>query len=188
MRGHLSLEFVCLVDERFQFVKTVLSSADRIAFRQDPAGRASLDHIGAVLDLITHGGANLFRAVGDPVDRTKLHDAGAKTIFVAVSAGDSNCMTSSFDARPGRPAFVDGFAQGHVVEASGSADVPHAGEAGHQSVARIAHAQDPRERFIVFDRGHVAFGIAEHAPDQVRVRIDESGQQRHVAKIDDLCA
>src|SRR5229473_7670452 len=124
MRGDFSLKLICLVDERFQLFKTVLSCADRVAFRQHTAGRTSLDHIGAVFDLQAHRLANLLRSVGDAINGPKLQESRSKTVLVTVAARNSDSVTGSFHARPGRPAFIDGFAQGHVVEASRGADVP----------------------------------------------------------------
>ncbi len=51
----------------------------------------------------------------------------------------------------------------------------------------MQHAENRAERVIVFDRGRIAIGIAEHPADQMRVRVNEAGQQSYVAQIDHLC-
>src|SRR5258706_16167784 len=44
--------------------------------------------------------------------------------------------------------------------------------------------EDRAEGLIVPGRGHVAFRIAEHPPDEVRVCVNETGQERDVPEID----
>jgi hypothetical protein len=136
--------------------------------------------------LQAHGLANLFRSIGDAVQSILLRDAGTKSVLIAVTAGDANRVTGRLHARSDDPAFIDGFAQSHVGEISLRADVADAGEAGQQSVARMQHAENCPERVIVAHDGRVAFGIAQDATHQVRVGIDESRQQSHVAEIDRL--
>ena len=48
----------------------------------------------------------------------------------------------------------------------------------------LRDAEDRAERVDVADGGVVAGRIAERAADDVRVRVDEAGQQRRVAEID----
>jgi len=48
-RGDLHAEHVGLVDQRLHPGKVVLLAADRVGLRQHAAGRAELDHLGAVL-------------------------------------------------------------------------------------------------------------------------------------------
>src|SRR5213079_3138101 len=82
--------------------------------------------------------------------------------------------------------LIDRFAQRHVIKSTRGADVAHAGEARHQSIARVHHAEDGAERIVISDWSYVAFGIAEHAAKQMCVRIDEAGKQSYVAKIYDF--
>ena len=103
-----------------------------------------------------------------------------------MAAGDANRVTGCFDPWANRPAFIDRFAQRHVVKAARGANVAHAREARHQSVARVHHAEDRAERIVISDRGHVAFRITEHAANQMRMRIDEAGKQSYIAKIYDF--
>src|SRR5438477_10614392 len=103
-----------------------------------------------------------------------------------MTAGDADGVTGALHAWANRPSFIDRFAQRHVVKAARGADVAHAGEARHQSVARVHHAEDGAERIVISNQSHVAFGVTKHAADQVRVRIDEAGKQSYLAKIYDF--
>jgi len=76
--------------------------------------------------------------------------------------------------------------QSHIVELARSTDIAHARKPCHQSLTRIPHAQDRRKRLKISHAGIVARGITQHATDQVCVRIDETRQESHVAKIDYL--
>src|SRR5712692_5046186 len=98
MRCDFAFELVGFLDQRFQFFKAVLSSSDCVALREHAAGGASLDDVRAILDLQTNGQANLFRAVGDAVDRRKLSDAGPKAILITVAAADADCVACCFHA------------------------------------------------------------------------------------------
>ena len=140
MRGDFAIQLVGFIDQRFQFFKTVLRCADCVAFGKHAAGRASLDHVSAVLDLLAHGETNLFRPIGHSVQRRLFRDARTKSILVTMASGDADRVAGRFHARTDRPAFVDRFAQSHVVEAARSAHVADAREPGHQSVARMQHA------------------------------------------------
>src|ERR1700694_2255542 len=131
MRGNFAVQFIRFLNQGPQLFKAVLSSADGVALRQHTAGRAGFDYVGAVFDLITHGGTNLFRTIGNAVDGTKLQDARPESVLVTVTTGDSNRVAGSFHARPNYPALIDRFAQSHIVKTSRSADVAYAGEPGH---------------------------------------------------------
>ena len=42
-------------------------------------------------------------------------------------------------------------------------------------LARVQDTKNRTEGIVVSDRGHVAFRIAEHATNQMRVRVNETG-------------
>ena len=52
----------------------------------------------------------------------------------------------------------------------------------------VGHAEDRAERLVVAHRGVGRLRVAELAADDVRVRVDESGQERRVAEVDDARA
>ena len=58
------------------------------------------------------------------------------------------------------------------------------GEARHQRVARVRDAEDRAVGVVVLDNGEIGHRVAERAADDVRVRVDEPGQQRRVAEVD----
>ena len=88
---------------------------------------------------------------------------------------------------PGTTTVVDRLAQRHVVEV-GRADVANARESGEQRLARVRDADERRVARDSLATAIVAERIGERAPDDVRVRVDEAGQQRRVAEVDRLRA
>ena len=71
----------------FHFLERVLRSVRIIAFRQNAASGANLDHVRAVLDHFANFGARSPRTVSDTFgDVVKF---GRKQVVVAVAAGDA---------------------------------------------------------------------------------------------------
>ena len=85
------------------------------SFRKNAGGGARLDHVGAVLDLITHGRAHLVWTISDACFDSRIEHCRAKTVVVTVSTA----YLSEFrrdDSRTFGPAFVDRFAQSEVIK------------------------------------------------------------------------
>src|SRR5262249_35754393 len=84
---------VGFVDQRVELGLRELRGVDVVGEGKNAAGRAGLDHIGAVLDIEAHGGAHSVGAVGDSVrdSRFAAEDlVGVAGIVVAMAAGGSD--------------------------------------------------------------------------------------------------
>ena len=93
-------------------------------------------------------------------------------------------VAADAQARAGNQALIDGVAHGGVGGARAlGTHVALGGEAGHQVVARGQRGEDGalRHRFL---NGLQIFRAGMQ--EQVHVRVDQAGQQRGVAEIDDL--
>src|SRR2546423_12285408 len=167
MRSHFALQLVRLINQRLQLFKRVLRRADRVTFRQNSASRTRLYGISAIFDLIADRRANLFWPIGNALLNPGIEQSRPKAVFVAVSTTNTDCMTRAHHPWSRSPTLVDRFAQRHVVETSGSADIPHAREAGHQSRSRMFHTQNRSKGFEVSHRRVVARRIAENAADHM---------------------
>src|SRR5262249_7983973 len=110
VRGHFPFQLVCLIDQRLQLFVGVLSCADSIALRQHAAGSTRLDHVCAVLDLVTDSGANLLWSIRDAFFDSRIEKSGAKTILITMSATHADGVTCAHHSWSRRPAFVNGFA------------------------------------------------------------------------------
>ena len=118
-----------------------------------------------------------------PVLKSPSCEAGLEAVLVAVAAGDADRVPGVLHARALHESIIDRFAQRHVVEVR-RADVADRRESGHQRLLGVGDAEDRAERIKVAHGRVVAGRIAERAADDVRVRVDEAGQQRRVAELD----
>src|SRR5690606_36068736 len=186
VRGDLALGHLGRVHDRPNLFRIDLQDADRIAGREHAAGRADLDDVGAVLDLVPDGGDRLVDAVGDALlDAAVRVAVRAVAVGVAVSAGDAEGEAGRDDAWAGHEAVVDRVAQRDVGPLVG-ADVAHGGEPGEQRDARVLDADDrgvagPLVQPVV---AVAAAGIAV----QVGVRVDETGHHGVPGQVDHLGA
>ena len=98
-----------------------------------------------------------------------------------MAAGDAQRRAAHQHVRPRHLARVDGVAQIHIHIAAG-AHVAHRSESGHQRGTGIHHAIDG---LFGVGRGQLAIGIEVGIHGQVRVHIDQAGQNGHAAQIDD---
>ena len=105
-----------------------------------------------------------------------------------VGAGRGERRAHDFQARPGNDTFVDRVAQRHVVVARAFGfEVAHRREAVLEPDLERPHgADDPVRRvlledlLVVFDGGGIAL------QEDVRVGVDEAGEQHPVAEVDDV--
>ena len=116
-------------------------------------------------------------------------DAGAKTILgIAVAAGGTECVHGDQHARAGDIAIANGVAQANVEEVAG-ADVTDGGEACHQGDACVDAGVESLlgDSFLQGVEASllVVVGIGK---GEMRVGINEAGEQRGIAKFDDLRA
>ena len=100
-------------------------------------------------------------------------------VVVAVSAGDAERRAADEHARAGDVAGVDRVAQGHVGEAVG-ADVADGGESGEQSEAGVFRADQGLAR----DGNGQRIVAKARFHGQVRVRVDQAGQDGGVRQFD----
>src|SRR5687768_10603940 len=89
VRGHLAFVLSSFIDQGFHFFKAILRRTDRSDFGQDAASRTGLDHAGAVLNLVTNGGANFVRTVGYSFFDPRIQQPRTKSIIVAMATGDA---------------------------------------------------------------------------------------------------
>src|SRR5262249_42865147 len=85
------------------------------------------------------------------------------------------------------PTFVDRFSKRHVVEIW-SSNVADARKSGEQQIFRVPCSKDGTERIVIFYDRVVPFRISKDPPDDMSMGVDKTGQQGHVAEIDDPCA
>ena len=185
--GGLAAEGVSFGDQGVEFGLGELRRIDVVGEREHAAGGAGLDHVGAVFDVVAHGQAGLVRAVDDAVGDAGFaaEDVGREAGGgVAVPAGGADGVDGDQHARAGNLAGGDGVAQADIDEIARS-HIADRREAGHQGAA---HDIDGIQRALrdVFLEG-VQFLDAVVAlvwVGEVRVRIDEAGQEGGVAEID----
>ena len=157
-----------------------LPSRDRVA-----AGLVDLDEVGAFLELLADHGDEFVGVVGvGGVGENVLLGIVADGVFVAAENVDG--VAADAQARAGNQAVIDGVAHGGVGRARAfGAHVALGGEAGHQIVAGGERGEDGALRDGFLD-GLQVFGAGMQ--EQMHVGVDQAGQQRGVAEIDDLRA
>ena len=190
VRGGAPAEPMRLVDQRVHLRLRELRRPHIVGQRQDAAGRAHLDDVGAVLHLKADRVAELIRAAGDAVGDPRLRPEPLKRIpgVVAMAAARAKRVNRDEHARTERHAARDRIAQADV-DVVGRPDVAHRREAGEQrppcelggAKGRFGNrAPQPRDR--------VRIPVVRRFVGDMGVRVDEAGEQRDVAKVDDLRA
>jgi hypothetical protein len=168
------------LDDRHHFGRRELLRPHRPLERQDSSGRADLDHLGAMLDLVAHRLEALVDAVGDPRRGPTLQDPRLEARRVHVAAGDAERVAARDDPRSRHEALVDRLHQRHVGEALGS-EIAHRGEAGVQGQARVARTAQRRVRDGLLGlQVEVPLEIA----GQVHVAVDQAWEQRHAGQLE----
>ena len=146
-------------------------------FGKHAAGGANLDHISAVFndlaDFVLHAFHAVRRAIGFGVPFVR------QQVLVAVASGDRERRAAGVDTRARNHAFIDGVAQRDIGIAAG-AYIAHRGESGFQRDARILGAD---ERFFG-NRDSQLLVAKVRIESEMRVGINQSGQQRSVGQID----
>jgi hypothetical protein len=140
---------VRLVDDRLHLVIGELLGADRVAVREDPAGGADLDDLGAIFVEPADLGPSLLGAVDD-VDLLAVV-GGRKLALVAMAAGGADRIAGGDDPRPLDPAAVDRLAEADVLEAVG-ADVADRGEAGAQRLLPALATPTAPQKLSVYSK------------------------------------
>src|SRR5687768_15161372 len=92
-------------------------------------------------------------------------------------------MPRRLHAWTGHVSLVDRLSQRDVVEVA-AADVTDRCEAGHEGLLGVGDAEDCAEAVEVAHAGVVGAWVTQRATDNVRMCIDESGQQCSVAQVD----
>ena len=181
---------MCLVDDREQLLGGVLASAGGARVRHDAAGRADLDHAGAVLDLVAHGLAHLGHTVGDALfDRQRQDVRGERLEHrrIEVPAGGADGVTGRDDPGPVDPAHVDRLHQRDVEQDASrlheEAEVAHGREPGPQRPLAVGHRAQGSERGILL-HGDQRAGVVRPAHEQVDLHVHQSGEHRDIAQVD----
>ena len=146
-----------------------------------------LDPVGAVIELLSRG----FAGFHGPVDDLRAfgHVEFGSVAFEVVPAGGGDCAGGAEETRAGDGAFGDGFADFYVAVARAFGfDVAQRGEALVESAA----AGEGGARGAECDSGFEDVGVVAtfggvFAPEEdVRVGVDESGEDCGVGEIDDV--
>ena len=112
--GGLAAQRVRLIHQRVQLGLGQLRRIDIVGERENAAGGAGLDHVGAILDVESHRLARLVGAVDYALLNAGLPPEDAEreaAPSVAVSAGSAQGVNGYQHARPGDHARIDGVAQ-----------------------------------------------------------------------------
>ena len=183
---------VRLVDDGPQFLVRIVLRACLSGQRHHAARNADLDQLGAVLDLITHGLADLVDSVGDAFLDRQLERAGherGEHRRIEMSAGRRDRMSRRDDPGAVDPAGVDGLAERHVQQVPAGldeqAEVAHRREAGPQRTAGIAHRTQHAGRRVVLHLGQAGV-LPAPTHQQVDFHVHQPGQQDRVAEVDDV--
>ena len=147
------------------------------------AGLVDLDEVGALLHLLAHDRDDLLGVVG--VVGVRQHVLrGIEVIGVLVAAQNVDGVAADAQPRPGNQSLIDGVADRRVGGAG--AFGPHValgGEAGHQVSLGGQCREDRALRHGLLHRLQI---LRAGMQEQMHVRVDQAGHQRHVAEIDDL--
>ena len=165
----------------FDFFIGILLPAGLDPFRENRARRHDLDEVRAIFEIGPDRFRDFFRTVREIFDQRRIEIDG-KLFRVARAAGGGNVIPGHEQTRPRHRAFIDGIAQIDIDVRPGRPHLAAGGEPGPQSHERVARAPE----CIVTGRRFSQRILPVHAhPDrQMRVQIDQSGQQSRVTQID----
>ena len=168
-----------------------LGSVDVIGFREDSAGRADFDHVGAIFVVQAHGVARFFRSIDNAFQRAGFMAEGPlpkAVLEIAVASGGADGMHGNEHPWAGDVAAANAIAKSDV-EIISRADVAHGGEAGHQGDASIDGGIEGLlgDGFLqrVEPRLLIVLGVRKR---EMRMRVNEPREKRGVTEIDDLRA
>ena len=154
--------------------------------REHGAGRDDLDHVGAVIQDLTHTLPDLAGVVRDAEPHVGWkRDIGGHPRDFAASAAHRDVRARDCHARPHHEAAIDVVAQRHIeIRAEGS-DIAYGREAREQRSPRVHHAIERLLRGRALEgEQHIGIGLAT---DQMRVAVDEPRGDRVPREIDHLC-
>ena len=159
--------------------------------RHDAAGRAHLDQLRAVLDLVAHRLADLLDTVGDPLGDGEREDARSEAVEhrrIQVAAARRDRVPRRDDPGARDPSRVDRAHERDVEQQPAGlheqTEVAHGREAGQQRAPAARDGAHQLHGRVVLDRAHVRRPVAAH--QEVELHVHEPGEQRHVAELDDL--
>ncbi len=157
----------------------VLLGTRRAGRGHHAAGRAALDELGAVGDLVADRLADLADPVGDALLDGHPHDAGREAALrarVEVSAGRADGVAGGDDPRSLDPAGVDGLGECDVDEVAAGldeqAEVPHRREAGGEGPLTVGDRAETHLHRVHPHR--VEQARAPAAEDEVDLHVHEA--------------
>ena len=101
-----------------------------------------------------------------------------------MAAGGSERVNRNQHSRPRNVSGVDGIAQPNIDEV-GRPDIAYRGEAGHYGFARVGGgANRPFGDGPLQGKQRTAVIVGVELHGQMRMRVNETGQQRGVAQVD----
>ncbi len=189
--GGFQAERMCFVDDGVEFFLGELRGVNSIGGRENTAGSAHLDHVGSVLVVEADGVASLFGTVDDAFAGTSFVAEDARAVaalMIAVSAGSAESVDSNQHAWARDIAAGDGVAQTNI-EIIGGTDIADSGDAGHEGNAGVdAGIESLLGDWFLQGIQAVLFVIVGKHIGEMGVRVDEAGEERGVAEIDDFGA
>ena len=184
--GDFLAQRVRFIDESVQLGLGQLRGVHLIRQREHPAGGVDFDQISAVLDVSSNRGTGRVRAIDDRVRALVGQQAPAYVGGIAMPAGGADRMSGHQHSRTNDLPLADRVPQANVDELV-SADVADGGKAGEQRSARAPDAGERplrnRELEVVDAILLPVYGLLH---GQMRMRIEETGQQGSVSKIEHL--
>jgi hypothetical protein len=176
--GDLALELVRFLDDHAHFFD---------GERGRPPIRINLDEIGAVADLLADGATGLFGAANHLRASGKIAQIGRNAKRIVLAEGGDGAR-GDMHARTFDQALIDGVAKGDVGIAGALAfDVANAGKARMEREASVSGAFEGAKGLGL--RGEVedvAVGTGGCARHEVRVAVDEAGEERCAGEVDDF--
>ena len=181
VRGDAQTPLMCLVGDRGEFLFRYLQLARLGIARKNAAGRAHLDHLGAIFALAADLIAKFVGRITDPLFlAVLLFETGRQEGAVAMPARRAECIARRHDPRPDGVTRIDCFLEPDIV-AVVRADVADGGEARFQHGARIRRAHYGPEA-VGEDEAVVA--AVNGGTVQVDMHVDEAGHERHAGQVD----
>ena len=187
--GDLQAAAVRLVGDRREFLGRVLLGAGRTGRRDHAARPAALDDLGAVLDLVADGLADLVDPVGDALLDRQRHDVRGERRLrarVEVAAGRDDRVAGGHDPAALDPAGVDRLRQRDVEQVPArldeQAEVAHGRESGEQRAAGVGcAAQRHLHRIGPHRIVEAGAGTAEH---EVDLHVHQTRDERQLRQLD----
>ncbi len=176
-----------LIDDGIQLFLGKLRRVDVIGKRKYAAGGAHFNNVSAILVVETHGVTSLIRSVDHTAQGIALFPEKPlpeTAAMIAMAPRRANGVHGDEHARPGYHSFANGVAQTNIEIVAG-AYISHGSEARHEGYARVrAGVQRLLGNGFLQAVYSVLFPIVRIHRREVRVGVDEAGQECGVSKID----